>query len=95
MKKSVFGRALFGLYFDRHLVLRWLRWRFSGGLYLSPYYANMSGRTESFPFPFLSQGNFGKFWKETFPRIFKSFPRFGKRLTKPFLLLLKPFLVDK
>ena len=53
------------------------------------------GRTESFPFPFLSQGNFGKFWKETFPRIFKSFPRFGKRLTKPFLLLLKPFLADK
>ena len=36
------------------------------------------GRTESFPFPFLSQGNFEKFWKETFPRIFKSFPRFGK-----------------
>ena len=54
-----------------------------------------NGRTESFPFPFLSQGNFGKIWKETFPRIFKSFPRFGKRLTKPFLLLLKPFLVDK
>ena len=53
------------------------------------------GRTESFPFPFLSQGNFGKIWKETFPRIFKSFPRFGKRFTKPFLLLLKPFLVDK
>ena len=44
-----------------------------------------SGRTESFLFPFLSQGNFGKFWKETFPRIFKNFPRFGKRLTKPFL----------
>ena len=54
-----------------------------------------NGRTESFPFPFLSQGNLGKFCKETFPRIFKSFPRFGKRFTKPFLLLLKPFLVDK
>ena len=59
--------------------------------WVNPHY----GRTESFPFPFLSQGNFGKIWKETFPRIFKSFPRFGKRFTKPFLLLLKPFPVDK
>ena len=50
------------------------------------------GRTESFLFPFLSQGIFGE---KPFPKFLKPFPHLESDWQKPFLLLLKPFLVDR